>query len=102
MSIRRFLTLDLRGAGTSAAEVVVGSELGAVFLVFEYLEHDLASLLEHMTEAYSVAEVRRREAEQLRAVRVPDGLLGRRLARELRAHEGIAVGVYLSRHGERV
>ena len=74
-SIKRKMRKDLKVAASAAAtvaavlpslahaavvklrEVVVGDELGAVFLVFEYVEHDLASLLTH-GHPFSTAEVK--------------------------------------------
>ena len=53
----RLLRSLAHAAVVKLREVVVGDELGAVFLVFEYVEHDLASLLTH-GHPFSTAEVK--------------------------------------------
>lgn len=39
------------------AEVVVGRSVDSVFMVMEYMEHDLKQLLEDMHTPFSIAEV---------------------------------------------
>jgi serine/threonine protein kinase len=39
-------------------DVVVGSKRDGVFLVFEYCEHDLSSLMKHVSKPFSEAEVK--------------------------------------------
>ena len=39
-------------------EVVVGNSLNSVFMVMEYMEHDLKALMDQMTQPFSTAEVR--------------------------------------------
>jgi cell division cycle 2-like protein len=38
-------------------EVVVGNSLASVYMVMEYMEHDLKALMEFKKEPFSVAEV---------------------------------------------
>ena len=38
-------------------EVVVGNSLASVYMVMEYMEHDLKALMESMKQPFSVAEV---------------------------------------------
>ena len=38
-------------------EVVVGNSLASVYMVMEYMEHDLKALMEYKKEPFSVAEV---------------------------------------------
>lgn len=38
-------------------QVVVGKSLDSVFMVMEFMEHDLKQLMEDMPHAFSVAEV---------------------------------------------
>ena len=40
------------------SEVVVGDSLDQVFMVMEFMEHDLKELMDSMTEPFTVAEVR--------------------------------------------
>lgn len=47
-------------------EVVTGSSLNSIFLVMEYCEQDLASLLDNMTNRFTEAQVKR-----LRALLMP-------------------------------
>lgn len=49
-------------------EVVVGRKRDGVFLVFEYCEHDLASLLEHVRQPFSESEVKSLVLQILSAV----------------------------------
>eukprot|EP00743_Colponemidia_sp_Colp-15_P010438 GILK01011494.1.p1 GENE.GILK01011494.1~~GILK01011494.1.p1 ORF type:complete len:420 (+),score=64.41 GILK01011494.1:33-1262(+) len=49
-------------------EVSVGTKLDSIFLVFEYCEHDLASLLDNMKTPFSAAEVKCLLLQLLRAV----------------------------------
>lgn len=39
-------------------EVVVGSSLNSVFMVMEYMQHDLKALMDTMKQPFSIAEVR--------------------------------------------
>ena len=39
-------------------EVVVGAELDSIFMVMEYCEHDMASLLDNMRAPYSASETK--------------------------------------------
>lgn len=41
------------------SEVVVGKSLDSMFMVMEFMEHDLKQLMEQMKTPFSVAEVRR-------------------------------------------
>lgn len=49
-------------------EVVVGSKMDAVFLAFEYCEHDVARLLDWMKTPFSASEVKCLMAQVLEAV----------------------------------
>ena len=53
------LLLNLRHRNiVELKEVVVGQRLDSIFLVMEYCEQDLASLLDNMTSHFSEAQVR--------------------------------------------
>ena len=39
-------------------EVVVGNDLSSIFMVMEYCEHDLASLLDNMRVPFSLSETK--------------------------------------------
>ncbi len=41
------------------AQVVVGRQLDSIFMVMEYMEHDLKGLSENMRQPFTTAEVRR-------------------------------------------
>jgi len=49
-------------------EVACGTQAGAIFLVFEYCEHDLGALLDLMTRPFSQAEVKGLLLQLLRGV----------------------------------
>lgn len=40
-------------------EVVVGNSLNSVYMVMDYMEHDLKALMDSMKQPFSIAEVRR-------------------------------------------
>ena len=40
------------------AQVVVGRQLDSIFMVMEYMEHDLKGLSENMRQPFTTAEVR--------------------------------------------
>jgi len=39
-------------------EIVVGKEIDSIFIVMEYLEHDLKTLLEDMPKKFTISEVK--------------------------------------------
>eukprot|EP00026_Physarum_polycephalum_P008551 Phypoly_transcript_08639.p1 GENE.Phypoly_transcript_08639~~Phypoly_transcript_08639.p1 ORF type:complete len:385 (+),score=72.31 Phypoly_transcript_08639:8-1162(+) len=52
----------------SLREVVVGSKVDSIFLVFEYMEHDLAGLLDNMRTPFSESEVKCLMLQLLRSI----------------------------------
>ncbi|CEM03300.1 unnamed protein product [Vitrella brassicaformis CCMP3155] len=49
-------------------EVTVGAQMNSIFLVFEYCEHDLATLLDNMSSPFSHAEIKCLLLQLLRAI----------------------------------
>lgn len=49
------VTKSLRG--NTGAQVVVGSKLDDIFMVMEYMEHDLKALQDSMSKPFTVSEV---------------------------------------------
>jgi cell division cycle 2-like len=58
-SIREInILLSLRHKNVvDVSEVVVGNKLDDVFMVMEYMEHDLKALMNSMSDPFSIAEV---------------------------------------------
>ncbi len=52
------LLLHSRSKGPKFVQVVVGSKLDDIFMVMEYMEHDLKALQESRTKPFAVSEVR--------------------------------------------
>ncbi|KAE8730143.1 Cyclin-dependent kinase G-2 [Hibiscus syriacus] len=59
-------------------EVVVGSSLDSIFMVMEYMEHDLKALMETMKQPFSQSEVKCLMLQLLEGVKAPELLLGAR------------------------
>lgn len=49
-------------------EIVVGSDMDKIFIVMEYVEHDLKALMEIMTQPFAQGEVKTLMIQLLRAV----------------------------------
>ena len=39
-------------------EIVVGSNMDKIYIVMDYVEHDLKVLMEHMTQGFRIGECR--------------------------------------------
>ncbi|KAG8365936.1 hypothetical protein BUALT_Bualt17G0023800 [Buddleja alternifolia] len=57
-------------------EVVVGSNLDSIFMVMEYMEHDLRALMETMKQPFSQSEVKCLMLQLLGGIKAPELLLG--------------------------
>ena len=42
-------------------EIVVGSNMDKIYIVMDYVEHDLKVLMEHMTQGFRIGECRSRQ-----------------------------------------
>lgn len=49
-------------------EIVVGSNMDKIYIVMDYVEHDLKVLMEHMTQGFRIGEVKTLMIQLLRAV----------------------------------
>uniref|UniRef100_A0A0G4FU19 Cyclin-dependent kinase 2 homolog n=1 Tax=Chromera velia CCMP2878 TaxID=1169474 RepID=A0A0G4FU19_9ALVE len=49
-------------------EIAVGSDMGSIYLVFEYCDHDVANLLDRMNKPFSTAEIKSMMIQLLRAL----------------------------------
>lgn len=49
-------------------EIVVGSNMDKIYIVMDYVEHDLKVLMEHMTQGFRIGEIKTLMIQLLRAV----------------------------------